>query len=171
MPDLIFQRLDRAGYWEKYPIYLNRKQVDRIAFAQEKVLRLEAGRYHIAIGGLGAKDAELWIDLGEHRRVIQIDAELLGKAKKVWPKWYQIKLRESTPLAKAKPAELGQLKYLYGQALIRAFAFMALLLLAAAYLMYLGKLEDNLLLASFAIFPALLAPWAYRGVLKAQLRN
>ena len=171
MPDLIFQRLDRAGYWEKYPIYLNRKQLDRIAFAEEKVLELEAGRYHISIGGLGAKDAELWIDLGEHRRVIQIDAEVLANKEKVWPKWYQIKLKESTPVAKAKPSELEQLKYIYGQAMIRAFAFMALLLLAAAYLIYLGRAEDHLLLAGLAIFPALLAPWAYRGVLKAQLRN
>ncbi len=171
MPELVFQRLDRAAYWESYPIYINRSQLARIGFGQEVSLNLEPGRYHISTGGLAGADAEMWIDLSSHRRVLQIEAEELGRKQRKWPKWYQLQLKETSFVRKASAAELSQLRFLYRQALARAFAFMALLLMAAAYLIFLGQEEQNSLLTYLAIFPMILAPWAYRGVLKAQLRK
>ncbi len=171
MPELIIQRLDRGGYWESYPIYVNRKQLGRIGFGQEVKLDLEPGRYLISIGGLRAADAELWIDLGANRRVLQVEGKALAYKDRQWPKWYQLQFKETIPVRKASSEELGELRYLYRQALARAFGFMAVLLVAAAYLIFLASAEQNNLLYYLAILPSILAPWAYRGVLIAQLRD
>lgn len=171
MPEIIFQRIDPAAYWESYPVYINREQQLRLAFAEEKSLNLAPGRYHISCGGLRGMEDELWLDLGSHRKVIQIDAHWCEPKMRKWPKNYQIRLQEVPPLRKASTEDRAQIRFLFRQSLGRAFAFASLLLLLAAYIFYLADREEDSLLAWLALIPVLLAPWVYHGSLLAHLKN
>ncbi len=171
MPDLIFQRVDRIAYWEKYPIYINRKMAARIPFGEEVTLKLAPGRYHISIGGLRAMDDQLWLDLADRRKVIQVDAEWRPFAQRKWPKNYQLQLKEIMPIRMAKPVEQEQLRFLYRQSLARVLAFVAVLLLAAAFLFYLAESEEDPLFFWLALVPIILSPWVYHGFLLAHLKN
>lgn len=171
MPELIIQRRDHSAYFEAYPVYINRKQVGRIGFAERISLELEEGRYQVHCGGLFGKEAEIWIDLKQHRKALFLSAESLAWRDRPFPKYYQCHFTETAPLQLKGEEEQGQLKAQQGRALTYAFAFLALLSLAAAWLFWQAEESGEALLNVFAFVALALIPWAYRGVLISQLKQ
>jgi hypothetical protein len=171
MAELLIQRRDRAGYWEAYPVYVNREQVARIGFGETIRLQLPAGRYQINCGGLFGKEDGIWIELNEHRKALYLNAELLARKERPWPKYYRLLWQESSPVRLQNQEVQAQLKVEQGNALIRAFGFLALLALSAAWLFWQAQSGADPLLAYLALIPLALIPWVYRGVLITELKK
>lgn len=171
MSELILQRRDRAGYLEKYPVYINRKQVARIGFGETLKLELEPGRYQLHCGGLFGTDAETWFDIKEHRKAYFLSAERLSLKERPFPKYYRCLFTETTPMQIKGEEEQNDLKAQQSTALIYAFGFIALLSAAGAWLFWQSMVNEESILFYLGIFAMILIPWAYRGVLISQLKK
>lgn len=171
MTEILIQRRDRAGYWEKYPLYVNRELVARIGFGETYTLKLEPGRYQIHCGGLLAVEDSVWLDVGNHRKALFLSAQALARKERPWPKYYRMVFTETTPIQLKKEEDQAQLGREQAQALMRAFSFLALLSVGAAWLFWQADLNDEPVLLLFAFIALGLMPWAYRGVLLSQLKQ
>lgn len=171
MAELIIQRRDRAAYLEKYPVYINREQVGRISFAETLKLELPPGRYQVNCGGLFGLEDGIWIDLNEHRKALYLGAEILPRKARPWPKYYRLQWHETTPIRLQNEEKQAVLKVEQGNALIRAFGFLSLLSLTAAWLFWQAQSLGDSLLGYLALIPLLLMPWIYRGVLISELKK
>ncbi len=171
MPELLIQRRDRSAYFESYPLYVNRKQAGRIAFGETLSLDLAPGRYQINCGGLFGKEAEIWLDLNEHRKAIFLHSEALAYRQRPFPKYYQCHFTETSPLQLKGEESQAQLKAEQNRALVFAFAFAALLSLASAWSFWQSKAWNDNLFIYLGIVLLLIIPWAYRGVLISQLKR
>tara|TARA_B100001115_G_C15835340_1_gene417566 strand:+ start:1293 stop:1811 length:519 start_codon:yes stop_codon:yes gene_type:complete len=171
MPEVLIQRLDRAGYLESYPLYVNRKLTARIAFGETYHLELEPGRYQLHCGGLFALEDEIWLDITEHRKALFLSAERPKSLKAPWPKYYRLKWTETTPIQIKKEEEQAVLKSEQGNALIRAFGFLALLALGSAWMFWQSMEYEEPLLSFGGIALLVAIPWAYRGALLSQLKE
>lgn len=169
MPELLLQRRDKAGYLESYPVYLNRKQVGRIGFAETFKLDLEPGRYQLHCGGLFGKEAETWVDLDHNRKAFFLSAEKLAYKERPYPKYYQLHFGQTTPMQLKTNEEQAQLKSDQGRALGFAFAFLSLLALGAAWFFWQAMELEDQLIGFFGGICLVLIPWAYRGVLVSRL--
>lgn len=67
--------------------------------------------------------------------------------------------------------EQAYLKNDQANALIRAFAFAALLCIAAAWLFWQSQVQSEIILQFFAGLCLGFIPWAYRGVLLSQIKK
>lgn len=171
MTEILVQRRDRAGYWEKYPLYVNRSLVGRIGFGETYSLKLEPGRYQIHCGGLLAVEDSVWLEVGSNRRALFLSAQALPRKERPWPKYYRMVFTETTPMQLKKEAEQAQLSREQAQALMRAFSFLALLAIGAAWLFWQADLNAEPILMLFGFLALGLMPWAYRGVLLSQLKQ
>lgn len=171
MPEILIQRRDRASYLEAYPIYINRKQVGRVAFGETFRIDLEPGRYQLHCGGLFGTEAEMWIDLKSHRKAFFLSAERLTLKERPWPKYYRCQFIETSPLQIKDESEQLNLKAEQSTALVYAFGFIALLSAAGAWLFWQSMVHEESLLFYLGILAMALIPWAYRGVLISQLKR
>ena len=169
MPGILIQRRDKAGYLERYPVYINRKQVGRLGFGETFHLDLQPGRYQLHCGGLFGKEGETWIDLSINRKAFFLSAEKLVYRQRPYPKYYRLKFTETTPMQLKGEEEQGQLKAEQRSALVFAFAFLSLLSLASAWFFWQALESQDSLFNYFGIFCLALIPWAYRGVLLSRL--
>ena len=171
MPELLIQRVDKTAFFAKYPLYINRKEHSRIGFGETLRFDLEPGRYQIHVGSRYGLDAEIWVNLSDHRKALQIDSEYLLKKDRTWPKWYKLKWKALGPAHLAKEEQVTDLKRLYQNGLIKVWGFSFIWLLAAAWLYFMGQQQENEILTflSFLMLPMVI--WVQRGMKVALLKN
>lgn len=81
MPKLVLQRCDSRSLLDRYPIYINRQQVGRLALGETWQTELPPGRHHLALGGLQVQEWQDMLELEhDHCYLLQRRAKVIGRA-------------------------------------------------------------------------------------------
>jgi hypothetical protein len=168
MPEIIIQRIDWAGYFESYPIYLNRKKQGRLSFAGEIVLNIEkSGRYLVSCGSWSALEDQIWLEVGANRMALQVDRKRLSFKKWRYTKVAQLQLISTIPTRLERKEDRMVRKEKHRKMLLMLNATTALMIFVGIWLALEAQNRGDKLFWLGAFSAWLLIFWLRNGIKKA----